>query len=219
MRVGIIESRLFASGRSSVLPRVGFVVSSLDAALEKWFVETFNETYRQTFALLLRRARNRSDAEEALAMAYEVAWRRVEALQSAASPAAWLYGVAINCLLNVRRGNRRRSDLDRQVLAQPEIDPSNDPGVVVQFTDELERVEAILATMPERDREALRLTAYEGFTPSEVAEALGIRKRLVRSVLYRARRQLNARLESSVEWRDEDLPSTLRQAVDGDSDA
>lgn len=138
MRVGIIESRLFASGRSSVLPRVGFVVSSLDAALEKWFVETFNETYRQTFALLLRRARNRSDAEEALAMAYEVAWRRVEALQSAASPAAWLYGVAINCLLNVRRGNRRRSDLDRQVLAQPEIDPSNDPGVVVQFTDELE---------------------------------------------------------------------------------
>ncbi|HLU31589.1 MAG TPA: sigma-70 family RNA polymerase sigma factor, partial [Acidimicrobiia bacterium] len=154
-----------------------------------------------------------------LAMAYEVAWRRVEALQSAASPAAWLYGVAINCLLNVRRGNRRRSDLDRQVLAQPEIDPSNDPGVVVQFTDELERVEAILATMPERDREALRLTAYEGFTPSEVAEALGIRKRLVRSVLYRARRQLNARLESSVEWRDEDLPSTLRQAVDGDSDA
>lgn len=54
-----------------------------------------------------------------------------------------------------------------------------------------------VATLPERDREILTLTAWEGLTPKEVAAVVGIPTNLVRVRLHRARARLAGRLASA----------------------
>lgn len=55
---------------------------------------------------------------------------------------------------------------------------------------------AALATLAERDREILTLTAWEGLTPKEVAAVVGIPANVVRVRLHRARARLAGRLAS-----------------------
>jgi RNA polymerase sigma-70 factor (ECF subfamily) len=53
-------------------------------------------------------------------------------------------------------------------------------------------VRAALARLDEEDREILRLTSWEGLTPSEVAAVIGVPAVTVRSRLHRARKRLRA---------------------------
>ncbi|MEA2454226.1 MAG: hypothetical protein QOI45_488, partial [Thermoleophilaceae bacterium] len=55
-------------------------------------------------------------------------------------------------------------------------------------------VRAALARLEEEDREILRLTTWEGQTPSEIAAVLGVPGVSVRSRLHRARKRLRAEL-------------------------
>jgi RNA polymerase sigma-70 factor (ECF subfamily) len=57
-------------------------------------------------------------------------------------------------------------------------------------------LQAALATLAERDREILTLTAREGLTPKEVAAVVGIPANVVRVRLHRARARLAGRLAS-----------------------
>jgi RNA polymerase sigma-70 factor (ECF subfamily) len=47
-----------------------------------------------------------------------------------------------------------------------------------------------LGALPERDREILMLTAWEGLTPKQIAVVVGIPMNLVRVRLHRARTRL-----------------------------
>ena len=123
--------------------------------------------------------RGSSDPEAIAAETMAIAWRRLDRVP-VDDPRPWLFVTARNLLMAERRKSSRRSQADR-ALARPDAAPaveSADPAVT-----------RALRALPERDREALLLVAWEDLTPARAAEALGIAPVAFRVRLLRARRR------------------------------
>lgn len=123
--------------------------------------------------------RGSSDPEAIAAETMAIAWRRLDRVP-VDDPRPWLFVTARNLLMAERRKSSRRSQADR-ALARPDAVPaveSADPAVT-----------RALRALPERDREALLLVAWEDLTPARAAEALGIAPVAFRVRLLRARRR------------------------------
>jgi RNA polymerase sigma-70 factor, ECF subfamily len=102
-----------------------------------------------------------------------------------AEPLPWLYAIARNLWRNSARRDRRRRDL----LARYRAPAAGDPGVL-----EPGELRAALASLSEDDQEVLRLIAWDGLTPAEVAVVLGCSQSAARTRLHRARVRLAKRL-------------------------
>lgn len=104
------------------------------------------------------------------------------------NPRPWLFAVALNLVREHGRTNARRGRLLELYRAEtPAMAPPAD--VELERNEKAERVRAALATLNERDREALLLKA-EGFDYDEIATTLGLAKGAIGTTLHRARRRL-----------------------------
>lgn len=146
------------------------------------FEHLYDAHRRDLLAYALRRA-TPQEAQDAVSEAFLVAWRRISDVP--ADPLPWLIGITRRTLANQRRAGRRRTALVERIAAEPAQQP-RDPA------DRGPRGETLraLATLSERDREALCLVAWEGLTPGEAAEVLGVPATAFRVRLHRARRRL-----------------------------
>ncbi len=147
------------------------------------FERLFADHYEALLAYALRRA-TRDEAEDVVADAYLVVWRRLDEVPADARP--WLFGVARRVLADQRRGERRRASLRARIAAQPCPAP-----VTTGSSDVL----SALARIPERDRELLLLVAWDGLAPVQAARALGISRVAVRVRLHRARKRFATALD------------------------
>lgn len=144
---------------------------------------------RAVLAYAMRRT-DPDTASDVLSEVFLAAWRRIDELP--AEPLPWLLGTARRVLANQRRGDERRAALTERI-----------EGAYVGWTpsaaDELgdRAVLEALATLSESDREALMLVAWDGLTPGEAAEALGMRAPAFTMRLSRARRRLAAALDAA----------------------
>src|SRR5688572_16889568 len=89
-------------------------------------------------------------AEDIVAETFLIAWRRIDVVPAHELP--WLLGVARRVIANQRRGEHRRAQLTQR-LAQA-LDQPPAPSAPDAPSD---TILAALDTLPERDREALRL--------------------------------------------------------------
>jgi RNA polymerase sigma-70 factor (ECF subfamily) len=104
----------------------------------------------------------------------------------------WLYGIATHLLAKHRRSEARRlravARLATQRLAAG--DPAEGVVDAVDAASLWDRVASVVTALPEPERDALLLHAWEGLSYDDVADALGIPVGTVRSRLNRARRRL-----------------------------
>ena len=105
-----------------------------------------------------------------------------------ASVRTWLRRVAVN--LSIDRLRARRS-VSLDVVAETPADIDVDADV-----DRRRRVAAALDGLPERQRTAIMLVHYQGYSQREAAELLSISLDALESLLARARRNLKQRLEA-----------------------
>lgn len=75
-------------------------------------------------------------------------------------------------------------------LVEPMIASGDDPEARVRARRALARLHRALGHLPERRRAAFVLCAVEGLEPAEAAEVLGVSGNAMRSLLCRARQQL-----------------------------
>lgn len=127
------------------------------------------------------RRRGSRDPEALAAEVMTVAWRRLDRVPRD-DPAPWLYATARNLLLAERRDAASAAELPdvAAIAAEP-----------VSLDPEIDRA---LRTLSPTDREALLLVAWEDLTPSQAAQALGLKATAFRVRLLRARRRLQAAL-------------------------
>ena len=145
--------------------------------------QLFEQYYASLVRMLYRRVGDRDRAED---LAQETFARAVAAPPN--NPRPWLFAVALNL---VREDGRRAATRGRRLeLLRVEQDvPANGPDVDLERREDTARVRAALATLNERDREALLLRA-EGFDYEEIAATLGLAKGAIGTTLARARRRL-----------------------------
>lgn len=144
---------------------------------------------------LLRRT-SADMADDILAEAMLVLWRRIDDVPGLGSAPGslpdpddvlpWCYGVARGCLANARRADGRRLRLvERLIRTQEQL-----PAGVADHSD----LHAALAALGALDREVVRLWAWEGLAPRQIAEATGLTSNAVSIRLHRAKKKLAEQL-------------------------
>lgn len=133
-----------------------------------------------------------SDAEDLLADVMAVAWRRLDDVpQGAELP--WLYGVARRRLANARGRSARRDRLAAPLRPRGPSSSAEDEALADLA------LRAALERLPEKEREALTLTAWEGLTPEQLAIALGVSVNAAAIRLSKAKTHLLALLATSAD--------------------
>ncbi len=164
------------------------VDASTDPAIR--FDQLFDDHYRAVYRYCVRRV-GITDAEDATADVFAVAWRRLDEMPEAASTRAWLFGVAYRVV-----GNQYRTRLrSMRLVARLGSMTVGAPGP--QGPDADHQIEALyraLNSLSQDDRELIRLSSWDGLTRGEIAMVLGIKENAVDQRLHRARARLKSRM-------------------------
>lgn len=154
------------------------------------FESCFRDHYVQLLAFALRRVSGREVAEDVVSDTFAVAWRRRDCIPEAALP--WLYAIAANVIAEQYRSTRRGRDLGLRLLHEAGAGaPGNDPAESLARRDAFATA---FAHLTEREREVLRLVAWDGLDVPAAARVLGCSPGAFRVRLHRARRKLAKRL-------------------------
>lgn len=148
----------------------------------------YDECAPRVYAYAVRHC-GRADADDVVAETFAVAWRRMDVLPDPAI--GWLLVTARHVISSRRRADRRHLDLAARVAATTSAptEPAAEDVAVRRRT-----VLDALATLSEREREALLLTAWDGLDHATAAAVAGCSSRAFRARLMRARARLTAAL-------------------------
>jgi RNA polymerase sigma factor (sigma-70 family) len=133
------------------------------------------------------------DAEDAFQATFLTLARKGGSIGRRESLAGWLYTVAQRIALRARARQARRNSRERPLPALVE-EAACDPSDLLAWRDLRPLLDAEVARLPEKYRDAFILCYVEGKTNEEAAEQLGCPKGTVLSRLSRARERLRKRL-------------------------
>ena len=144
------------------------------------------------FGFCMSRLGSREEAEDAVQTTFLNAQRGLGRGVVPDYELAWLFKIAQNVCHNRHQSSRRRGrveatqDLDalQDVLATPER------GSSVSLAD----LTRALSAVPERQRRALLLREFQGFSYEEISIELGVSVAAVETLIFRARRSVAAEL-------------------------
>ena len=121
-------------------------------------------------------------------------WTRASAFDArAARLSTWLHNIAHNlCVDSLRRGARLSLQDDVQRGLESDSNPGAGRAAPGAGGD---RVQQLLAGLPERQRSALLLCYYQGLSNRDAAEILRVSVDALESLLARGRRRLRSELE------------------------
>lgn len=146
-------------------------------------------------ALAQRLLGNRGEAEEVAQDAFVRLWQQAPRWRSGeARFDTWLHRVALNLCHDRLRGRREET---RDELPES-ADPAPGPAERLAGRQCRARMDAALAALPPRQREALVLQYYQELPQADAAALMGISVDALESLLARARRGLRAHLNQEI---------------------
>jgi RNA polymerase sigma-70 factor (ECF subfamily) len=132
-----------------------------------------------------------ADAEDLTARTFEKAWRaRHRYRRDLAGFATWLLTIARNVAIDHLRAHKRLEPLD-EASAVPALDRTPEQQALRQ--SEAERLAALLATLPARQRELIAMKYGADMTNRAIARATGLSESNVGTLLHRAVESLRGR--------------------------
>jgi len=156
------------------------------------FGTLFDRHATVVFRYLVRRV-GVDDAESLLGDVFRIAFeKRANYDGERANARPWLYGIATNLLAHHRRAEARRIGATARLLARRPAGADTSDQVVERLDAEAlwPHVADAVAALPEGERDALLLFAWEELSYDEIACALDVPVGTVRSRLNRARETL-----------------------------
>ena len=161
--------------------------------------EAFGLIYDRHAAPLLRFLGRRAGArvgEGLLGELFRVAFERRKTFDAArASALTWLYGIGVKLLLKHRRAEARWLRASARIAAAPDATDGRVRAAALDARVLFPRVAEAIDALPDEERQALLLFAWEELSYQSVAEALDLPIGTVRSRLNRARARLRELLE------------------------
>src|SRR5690348_10603765 len=151
--------------------------------------ERFEQIYAEhggAVRAYVRRRAPEAVVDDVVSETFVVCLRKID--QVPTEPLPWLYAVARKTLANERRRRAGVTTRDAQLVIEPE--PVGDGLLAAAFN-----------RLSERDREVLRLIAWEGLSLREAATVLGCSGVACRVRYHRAKSRLASRLEAAASIR------------------
>lgn len=137
--------------------------------------------------------------EEAEDAAQDICYKvlRAESIPDAFRP--WVYKAARNHCLNLLRGRARRKDAEELPAASQVLEVLTGNLTRLVRREQQSQLADLVRSLPEGQREALRLRYVEDLARSEIAEVLEIPESVVKSRLFEGLKRLREEVSSSQE--------------------
>jgi RNA polymerase sigma-70 factor (ECF subfamily) len=170
--------------------------------------------YQPRLVRLMRTMGPHSDMAEDLAQeTFMRVWRARHRYEAGAKFSTWLFTIAANVSRNATRSAGRRQEVNEVdapmsgegsqavgILAATALDASGlMPGRMVEGSERGEIIRKAVEALGERQRTALMLSRFENLSYAEIAEAMGLSTKAVKSLLSRARVNLREILQPYIE--------------------
>jgi RNA polymerase sigma-70 factor (ECF subfamily) len=139
---------------------------------------------RLLFSVALRMLGDREEAADAAQNAFVRAYEKLASYDRDRKFFSWLYRILVNECLNVRRARRVQVPLDPDMVAP------GSPLDSLETAERRARVQAAVARLPREQREVIVLRHFADLSYREIADALELPEKTVKSRLYDARQQL-----------------------------
>ena len=171
---------------------------------------TFEEVYSDCSTKILNLAyRFTSDGEQARDLTQEIfikVFQNLKNFKGESSAFTWVYRIAVNHILNYLKKEKRRKFIqliDKNVKeaiteeagSRTLITNNPSPSQILEDEERSRIVKSIIDELPPKYRVPFILYKYEGMSYKEIAESLEISLSSVETRIYRARKQLIAKLE------------------------
>jgi RNA polymerase sigma-70 factor (ECF subfamily) len=172
------------------------LVSGGDTAAFEILVERHQRLVIGTVAKMLG---NNSDVEDIAQQVFVRVWKNAKRYVPRAKFTTWLLKITRNLVFNEMRRQRRHSHVPLQSEPGEEERPIKDEHAASPDAALLEQelqgaIDAAIARLPESQRMAVILRRYEELSYEQIAEVLDQSVPAVKSLLFRARTELRARL-------------------------
>jgi RNA polymerase sigma-70 factor (ECF subfamily) len=168
---------------------------------EREFTRLYEEHRPAVYGFLLGRTGDPETARDLLQDAFLRAWRHFDALCElpAERRRAWLFTVARNLVIDVRRGQAARraaqEALERSAPAADAAPAGEEPPARAESAERLRVLKAAIRALPEPLRMALSMCTVGGLTSAQAGELLGEPAGTIRYRLNQARQRLAGALE------------------------
>ena len=159
------------------------------------FAEIVSRHYQPVYRLAWRMAGDAATAEDLTQEAFIKLWRNPRQVRNAAALKGWLMRVVANAAID----RARRPSLATLEEAPEPVDPQARPDAPLERAEASRLVDAALAELPHRQRQALALVYFENMPNAEAADIMEVSIDALESLLARARRSLKDRLAG--QWR------------------
>jgi RNA polymerase sigma-70 factor (ECF subfamily) len=141
---------------------------------------------------VIRMLGSASDAEDVVQDSFLQAFRKLSTFRETSSFYTWIYRIAINAAINLRRRDRRsRTQSDFNTLSERLIaDDQPGPTRRIEQSEEVQALQDGLNQLSDEHRNILVLREIEGMSYEDISQILDMPIGTVRSRLHRARLQL-----------------------------
>jgi RNA polymerase sigma-70 factor (ECF subfamily) len=168
------------------------------------FEALFKRYRHRIFALALHMTGSPSDADDITQDAFVRAYRNIHRFEGRSEFFTWLYRIALNRALNVRRdrSRRRTQELDDpRVTVAVAVDSGGDPHRALELRQTYACLIRAFDCLSPVLKTTVALTTMQGLSYAEVAVILGTTEGTIAWRIHEARRQLRTRLKAMVEAR------------------
>ena len=163
-----------------------------DHAAQKGVYQLFSA---KMFAICLRYAKDRMEAEEILQSGFVKVFRSIENFRNEGAFEGWVKRIMVNTAIEYYR---RSSKLMVTSELTPQLEPQQDAGSALDKLA-LDDLLSLIAALPDGYRMVFNLYAVEGFSHKEIAAQLGITEGASKSQLSRARTALQNAIKKTKE--------------------
>lgn len=174
------------------------LVEQFQAGDSSGFDELVKRYEQKIFNLCCRFLDQSEDADDAAQEIFIKVYKGLNQFNNQARFSTWLYRIAVNHALNIRRSRRRSHWLrplsliskDESEKISRVHDQTNNPQEQLEKKEEIERIHQALVNLPEEQRVIVYLHRFQELSYRDIAEILGLRLSTVESRLFHAKKQL-----------------------------
>jgi RNA polymerase sigma-70 factor (ECF subfamily) len=159
-------------------------------------VEAFEALYRsysgRVYGLCIRLTSNRAEAEDCTQETFITAWQKLPDFRGESRLMTWLHAIAYHEVVGRQRSSARQANHLTAVAAEAADEDRAGP---IERRD----LEAAIARLPERAREAFVLQKIYGYTHQEAGEIMSITAGACKAQVHRAVQLLATALQTDEE--------------------
>ncbi|MFD2565798.1 RNA polymerase sigma factor [Pseudotenacibaculum haliotis] len=180
-------------------------IRKLKKGSEAAFAELLDEYQQKVFHTCISFVPNKEDAEDIAQEVFLEVYRSVHKFKGNSKLSTWIYKICTNkCLEFIRKKNAKKRFAFMQTILGDEIPLDktsfftefNHPGILLENKEKSETIFLAINTLPESQRVVFTLAKIDGKSYQEIVEITGKSLSSVESIMFRAKKNLQKKLEN-----------------------